>query len=119
MSERFPRREIKSFLTGLCLVKNSLSRAVRGLAPTKCGVSRAAACDKREYLDGKPSFPSKRKCTLSLSAKGALQTHGSTLGFHSFSSVTGTHGAAFPPPGSGVVVQIAFVGQLAAVGFPL
>jgi hypothetical protein len=34
------------FLKGLCLGKNTLSRAKRGLAPTKAGL--IARCDKRE-----------------------------------------------------------------------
>jgi len=37
-----------SFLRELCFLKNTLSRAPRGLAPTKHGVSRTAARDKRE-----------------------------------------------------------------------
>ncbi len=32
----------------LCFLINTLSRALRGLASIKRGVSRAAACDKRE-----------------------------------------------------------------------
>ena len=39
----------KSFLGQLCRSKNTISRAQRGLAPTKRGVSRTAACDKREF----------------------------------------------------------------------
>ena len=38
------------FLRQLCRLKNTLSRAMRGLAPTKCGVSRTAACDEREFF---------------------------------------------------------------------
>ena len=37
------------FLRQLCRRKNSLSRAKRGLASTKRGALRAAACDKREF----------------------------------------------------------------------
>ena len=42
------------FLRELCFFKNTLSRAMRGLAPTKHGVSRTAVCDKREYLNCEP-----------------------------------------------------------------
>jgi len=45
------RRLVNVFLTRLCLGKNSLKRAPRALAPTKRGVSRAAARDKRELLN--------------------------------------------------------------------
>jgi hypothetical protein len=44
------------FLRELCFFKNTLSRAMRGLAPTKRGVSRTAACDKRESSIAKPEF---------------------------------------------------------------
>ena len=40
----------KMYLRQLCRLKYTLSRAPRGLAPTKRGVSRFAACDKREFL---------------------------------------------------------------------
>ena len=38
------------FLRQLCRLKNTLSRVLRGLAPTKRGVLRLAACDKREFF---------------------------------------------------------------------
>ena len=44
------------FLRELCFFKNTLSRAVRGLASTKCGVLQSAACDKREFSIAKPEF---------------------------------------------------------------
>ena len=51
-----PRRGSKSFLRQLCRLKNTISRAERGLASTKRGVLRSAACDKREPLIAKPEF---------------------------------------------------------------
>ena len=36
------------FLRELRFFKNTISRVIRGLAPTKHGVLRSAVCDKRE-----------------------------------------------------------------------
>ena len=44
------------FLWQLSCFKNNLSRAERGLAPTKCDVFRVAACDKRKSSIAKPEF---------------------------------------------------------------
>ena len=38
-SETYPHRETTLFLRQLCRLKNTLSRALRGLAPTKPGAS--------------------------------------------------------------------------------
>ena len=38
-SPRMAKNKVKSYLTGLCLGKNTLSRALRGLASTKAGIS--------------------------------------------------------------------------------
>jgi len=49
------------FLRELCFFKNTLSRAMRGLAPTKHGVSRSAVCDKRESSIAEPEFRNRLK----------------------------------------------------------
>ena len=58
------------FLRELCFFKNTLSRAVRGLASTKCGVLQSAACDKREFSIAKLRFTIEE---LALIAHGGAQ----------------------------------------------